>query len=68
MDIKTLRSKNAAALAQEMTDAQVRLQELRFKRASNQLKNVREIRVLKRLIARIHTVLAQQDKTADKAS
>lgn len=67
MDIKTLRSKSAAALAQEMTDAQARLQELRFKRASNQLKNVREIRVLKRLMARIHTVLAQQ-KTADKAS
>ena len=68
MDTKTLRSKTAAALAQELIDAQTRIQELRFKLASNQLKNVREIRALKRLVARIESVLAEQANRSHKTS
>lgn len=59
MDAKTLRAKNSEALIKEMREAQARLKELRFKVSTNQLKDVREIRELKRAIARIKTLLAQ---------
>lgn len=59
MDAKTLRAKNAEALTREMGEAQARLKELRFKVSINQLKGVREIRELKRGIARIKTLLVQ---------
>lgn len=61
MDVKTLRSKSATVLTKEMDEAYARLKELRFKLSSNQLKNVREVRVLKRGIARIKTLLAQME-------
>ena len=59
MDTKTLRTKSVPNLMQEIQDAQNRLKELRFKHSSNQLKQVREIRYLKRKIARIKTILGQ---------
>lgn len=59
MDIQTLRAMNADALIKEMEEAHVRLKELRFKVSSSQLKDVREIRELKRGIARMKTILAQ---------
>lgn len=59
MDAKTLRSKNAVILVKEMAEAQARLKQLRFKVSTNQLKDVREIRELKRTIARMKTILAQ---------
>ncbi|KKW33497.1 MAG: hypothetical protein UY76_C0001G0016 [Candidatus Uhrbacteria bacterium GW2011_GWA2_52_8d] len=46
-------------LVKEMEEAHARLKELRFKLSSNQLKDVREIRELKRGVARIKTILAQ---------
>ena len=61
MDVKTLRSKSATVLTKEMDKAYARLKELRFKLSSNQLKNVREVRVLKRGIAKIKTLLAQME-------
>ena len=59
MDTKTLRTKSVPNLMQEIQDAQNRLKELRFKHSSNQLKQVREIRYIKRKIARIKTILGQ---------
>lgn len=59
MDIQTLRAMNADVLIKEMEEAHVRLKELRFKVSSSQLKDVREIRELKRGIARMKTILAQ---------
>ncbi|GEM_PF-514077 len=59
MDAQSLRAKNPAALLKQIEEAHVRLKELRFKRSSNQVKDVREIRELKRGIARSKTVLAQ---------
>jgi len=41
-----------------------KLRELRFKVASNQLKNVREIRVLRQNIARCKYLLSQKRGTA----
>ena len=58
MDAKTLRAKNTEALLKDLEDAQSRLKELRFKVSSSQLKDVREIRELKRAIARMKTILA----------
>ncbi len=59
MDVKSLRAKSPTVLIQEMEEAQNRLRELRFKLSSNQLKDVREVRELKRGVARIKTLLAQ---------
>ncbi|MEK7619682.1 MAG: 50S ribosomal protein L29 [Patescibacteria group bacterium] len=59
MDAKTLRAKKSEILVKEMGEAQARLKELRFKVSTNQLKDVREIRELKRGIARMKTILAQ---------
>jgi len=59
MDVKSLRAKSPAVLVKEMEEAHARLKELRFKLSSNQLKDVREIRELKRGVARIKTILAQ---------
>ena len=62
MDANTLRTKSEGILIKEMEEAQARLKELRFKLSSNQLKDVRELRELKRGIARIKTILAQISK------
>lgn len=59
MDVKSLRAKSPTVLIQEMEETQNRLRELRFKLSSNQLKDVREVRELKRGVARIKTLLAQ---------
>lgn len=59
MDAKSLRAKSPSVLVAQMGEAQARLKELRFKLSSNQLKDVREVRELKRGVARIKTLLAQ---------
>lgn len=62
MDAKTLRAKSPTALVAQMEETYARLKELRFKRSSNQLKDVREVRELKRDVARIKTLLAQSSQ------
>lgn len=62
MDVQTLQKKSISALYKELDDTKSRLQELRFKLSSNQLKNVRDVRILKRTIARINTILVQKQK------
>jgi ribosomal protein L29 len=68
MDITTLRGKSDSALNKELEDAHARLTELRFKLSSNQVKNVREVRVLKRTIARIKTILKELPKEAQPSA
>ncbi|MBI4437875.1 50S ribosomal protein L29 [Candidatus Uhrbacteria bacterium] len=60
MDIKSIRSKSQEVLAQELAQAQTHLKSLDFKLAANQLKNVRESRKTKRLVARLQTVLREK--------
>lgn len=55
--MKILKEKTSEGLAHELGLAQTHLKELEFKRAANQLKNVRDIRKTKKLIARIQTLL-----------
>lgn len=60
MDIKELLTKTPAELSKLLVESQERLRELRFKDSNKQLKNIREIRALRRLIARILTILNKQ--------
>lgn len=57
MDEKNFKQEPPEALKREWADAQERLRNLEFKQASNQVKNVREIRLLKKTIARLQTFL-----------
>lgn len=59
MDAKTLRQKTKDALVRELMDSKEKLKTLEFKLSSNQVKNVREVRVIKKTIARIKTVLKE---------
>lgn len=60
MDTKALRSKSTETLATELSQAQTHLKSLDFKLAANQLKNVRESRKTKQLIARLQTLIHEK--------
>ena len=57
MELKELKSKTEKELRQFLGEAREKLRNLRFKDANKQLKNVREIRVVKKLIAQVLTLL-----------
>lgn len=57
MELKELKSKTEKELRQFLGEARDKLRSLRFKDANKQLKNVREIRVVKKTIARILTLI-----------
>jgi large subunit ribosomal protein L29 len=60
-----LRTKSAAELSEELSAAKKELFNLRFQNATNQLDNTARIREVRRNIARISTVMAQNAKAAD---
>ena len=60
-----LRTKSAAELNEELSAAKKELFNLRFQNATNQLDNTARIREVRRNIARISTVMAQNAKAAD---
>ncbi len=62
MDFKDLKNKTEDELKEMLSEYKGKLVELRFKDSNHQLKNVREIRQLKKDIARILTALSQQAK------
>jgi len=57
MDAQTLNQRTPEGLKQDLREAMDQLKALEFKLSSNQVKNVRELRVLKKTIARIQTLL-----------
>ena len=57
MEYKELKSKDAQNLHQLLAEYREKLRELRFKDANKQLKNVREIRQVRKTISRILTIL-----------
>lgn len=59
---KELRLKAEEELNQLLSESQKKLRELRFNLASGKVKNVRAIRVLKKDIARILTILNEKMK------
>jgi len=59
---KELRIKPGEELNQLLSESQKKLRELRFNLASGKVKNVRAIRVLKKDIARILTILNEKNE------
>ncbi len=57
MEFKELSTKTASELLKLLNLNREKLRDLRFKDSNKQLKNVREIRAIKRLIAKLLTVL-----------
>lgn len=60
MEFKELKTKNASELQKLLSLNQEKLRDLRFKDSNKQLKNIREIRATKMLIAQILTLLNKQ--------
>ena len=58
------RAKSADELAVQLTDLKKEQFNLRFQRANGQVENTGRIRVLRRDIARIQTVLTEQHRAA----
>ncbi len=61
------RAKSADELATQLTDLKKEQFNLRFQRANGQVENTGRIRVLRRDIARIQTVLNEQRRAPAKA-
>ena len=60
MKIKELRQKSKDELQKNLEDGKEKLRQLRFDLASGKIKNVREIRKIKKEIARILTLIEQK--------
>ena len=58
--VEDLRTKSIAELNEELVAAKKELFNLRFQNATNQLENTSRIKVVRKNIARIQTVIAQK--------
>lgn len=65
MEFKELKTKSENELHKLLAETRDKLRDLRFKDANKQLKNVREIRKIREMIARIMTLLNSK-KTTNK--
>lgn len=63
MKIEQLRQKTVAELNAELVALKEQLFKLRFQHATRQLENPVQIRLVKRDIARVYTVLAELEQT-----
>ena len=63
MDIKEIRNKPLSELNHLLSENRKKLDDLEFKISQNQLKNVREIRVIKKDIAKILMVLNEENNS-----
>lgn len=61
-ELKELRLKSESELQRLLALNREKLRDLRFKVSQNQLKNIREIRQLKKKISKILTLLKEQPK------
>ena len=61
MKISEIKQKSQNELHRILAEKQEKLRQLRFDLASGKVKNVREIRQIKKDIARINTILCQKD-------
>lgn len=60
MDFKELNTKDKSELLILLDNNREKLRDLRFKDSNKQLKNVREIRTVKQLVAQILTLINKQ--------
>ncbi|MDD3219769.1 MAG: 50S ribosomal protein L29 [Lachnospiraceae bacterium] len=65
--VEDLKAKSAAELSDELVAAKKELFNLRFQNATNQLDNTSRIKEVRRNIARIQTVIAEQANTVKEA-
>ncbi len=65
--LEGLRGKSSAELQEELVTAKKELFNLRFQNATNQLDNTSRIKDVRRNIARIQTVIAEQANAAKEA-
>ncbi len=66
MDLKELKTKSNSELQRLLRETRDKLRELRFKDGAKQLKNVRDIRKIKKEIARILTLLNNKQSDQEK--
>ncbi|MFA4872219.1 MAG: 50S ribosomal protein L29 [Patescibacteria group bacterium] len=66
MDIKEIKILSIAELNHLLEDLRKKLDDLKFKATQKQLKNIREIRVVKKDIARILMTLKERSKAENK--
>ncbi len=59
--LKELREKSVPELEKLLQEQQEALRTLRFKVSAEEVKNVREIRVVRTTIARIHTIVHEKN-------
>lgn len=64
MDIKEIRTKSESELQSILKDLRLKLDDLNFKVSQGQVKNIREIRVIKKDIAKILTALKEYQQSA----
>ena len=62
--VEDLRAKSAAELNEELVAAKKELFNLRFQNATNQLDNTSRIKEVRKKIARIQTVITEQENAA----
>ena len=62
--VEDLKTKSAAELQEELVAAKKELFNLRFQNATNQLDNTRRIKEVRKNIARIQTLIAQNKANA----
>jgi large subunit ribosomal protein L29 len=63
MKAKELRNKSNKELQKNLADSRAKLAQLSVDYRTKEVKNVREIRVIKKSIARILTIIAEQANT-----
>jgi large subunit ribosomal protein L29 len=63
--VEEIKTKSAAELNEELVAAKKELFNLRFQNATNQLDNTARINEVRKNIARISTIIAQNAKSAD---
>lgn len=66
MKFKELKNKNLNELQKILDEFRNKVRELRFKSAADQLKNVREIRMAKKVIARSLFLIQQKKQDSSK--
>ena len=66
MEFKELKNKTVKDLHKLLAELRDKLRDLRFKDANKQLKNVREIRVVKKTVSQILTLLNKKENNTVK--
>ena len=65
MKLEELREKTAAELADERRDLKIEMMNLRVQQASGQLENPARIKIVRKTIARIETLLSEKRISQD---